>query len=497
MTVTSTRHTGARVVAAFALAAICGCAVGPDFHRPAAPTVERYTATPLPAATAAAPVADGESQRFAAGGTIPAQWWTLFRSKKLEELVAQALKANPTLAAAEGALRQAAELRRAQFGAFFPALDGTFSAERSKISGATFGQPDAPSSLFTLYNASLNLSYNLDPFGGNRRRLEAAQSQVDYQEFLLEGARLTLAGNIVTTAVQEGSLRGRIRALSAIIASQEEQLKLVELRQQLGAAALSEVLAQQAVLADTRAALPPLEKALAQTRHLLAVLAGRLPQDAGTFPEFELEDFVLPQALPVSLPSEVVRQRPDVRASESLLHTASAEVGVARADRFPALTITGSLGSQSSSAGSIFSSGTMVWNLGAGLTQPLFRGGELKAREAAARAAYDEAEAQYRNTILSAFREVADVLRALEVDARALKAQAEAEGAAAGSLVVAQEEYRYGATSYPTLLNAIQQQKRAELTLIEARAARLADSAALLQALGGGWWNRERERRTE
>jgi len=472
-----------------AVAILSGCAVGPDFREPAAPKATAFTPTPLPATTVASPGAGGEGQTFVAGAPIPAQWWTLFHCKKLEDLVNQALTASPTLAAAEGALRQAVELRRAQVGAFFPAVDGTLSAERSKISGATFGEPGV-SSLFTLYNASVSLSYNLDPFGANRRRLEAAESQLDYQAFLLEGARLTLASNIVTSVVQEGSLRGRIRALGAILAAQEEQLKLVQLRQELGGAALSDVLAQQALVADTRATLPPLEKALAQTRHQIAVLAGRLPSEAGSLPEFELDDLVLPRELPVSLPSELVRQRPDLRAAEAELHVASAEVGVARAARFPEVTITGSFGSQSASTSDLFSAGASVWSLGAGLTQPLFHGGQLKAQEAAARAAFEAADARYRDTVLSAFREVADVLRALEVDARTLQAQTESAAAASSSLDVARAQYRFGAANYLTVLNALQQQQKSALAVVEARAARYADSAALMQALGGGWWNR-------
>ncbi|HEY5512108.1 MAG TPA: efflux transporter outer membrane subunit, partial [Geomonas sp.] len=307
-------------LAAMVLAALAGCAVGPDFREPATPGTQKYTPAPLPSSTAVAPVPGGEAQRFVDGREIPFRWWTLFRCEALDRLIGQALADSPNLAAAQAALRVATENRRAEFGVLFPSLDANFSANRQKITGASFGQPDSPGSIFTLYNASVKVSYAFDLFGASRRALEASLAQLNYQRFQLEGAHLTLASNLMTTAVQEASLRARIRATGEIIAAEEEQVKLMERRFQLGGASLSEQLAQQAQLAQTRSTLPPLEKELAQARHQLAALAGKFPAAAAALPEFELADLRLPQDLPVSLPSELVRQRPDIRASEELLH---------------------------------------------------------------------------------------------------------------------------------------------------------------------------------
>jgi len=482
-----------RSLAVLVAVLLAGCAAGPDFRRPGPPAVASYTTGAIPAETAAAPVAGGAAQRFATGEKIPAQWWALFRSEPLDRLIRQALADSPTLAAAQATLRIAEENRRAQFGALLPAVDAGASATRQKISGASFGQQGIGLSPFTLYNASVSVSYALDLFGGTRRELEALQAEVDYQRFQLEGAWLALTANLVTTAVQEGALRAQIGATREIVAAEEQQLDLVERQFRLGGASRPDVLAQQAQLAQTRATLPPLEKQLAQARHRLAVLAGRFPGEAGGVPEFDLDRLELPRELPVSLPSSLVRQRPDIRAAEELLHAASARIGVATANLYPQLTLTGSVGTEATRFRDLFGTGTSVWSLGAGLLQPLFRGGELTARRRAAIAAYDQAGALYRETVLEAFLNVADVLRALDMDAQTLKAQADAEAAARAALDLAREQFRLGAASYLTLLNAERQHQQARIGLVQAQAVRFADSAALFQALGGGWWNREPE----
>ena len=480
-------------VAVALAAALAGCAAGPDFRPPEAPGGKGYTAEALPAGTPAAPGVAGARQCFIPGKEIPRQWWTLFRSEPLDRLIRQALQDSPTLAAAQATLRRAQENRQARLGALLPSVDAGFSADRQKFTGASFGQPDAPGGLFTLYNASVSVSYSLDLFGGTRRGLEALRAELDYQRYLLEGTQLTLTSNIVTVAVQEASLRARIRATREMIAAEREQLRLVERQFQLGGAARPDVLAQQAQLAQTVATLTPLEKELAQTRHQLAVFAGRLPGDAEHLPAFELVDLQLPIDLPVSLPSDLVRQRPDIRASEELLHQASALIGVATANLFPQLTISGDYGSQSTILSGLFSSGTSIWSIGASLLQPIFRGGQLTAERRAAIAAYDQAEAQYRETVLLGFQDVADVLRALELDAGTLKAQADAESAARASLDLTRKQFEFGAVNYLSLLTAQRQHQQARLSLVQAQAARLADTAALFQALGGGWWNRETE----
>ena len=475
-----------------AVLALPGCTVGPDFHRPEAPDTTTYGAEPLPPETAASPGAGGTVQRFVPGEDIPAQWWTLFHSGDLDRLIREALADSPTLAAAEAALRQAQENLTARKGVVvFPAVDAKASAAREKYSGAGFGEP-GKGVLLTLYNASVNVAYSLDFFGGGRRELEALRSQVDYERFQLEGAHLTLASNIVTAAVKEASLRAQIQSTREIVAAQEKQLDVVEKQFQLGGVSRPDVLAQRAQVAQTRATLPPLEKDLSQTRHLLAVFAGKLPGQA-VIPEFSLDALHLPPELPVSLPSSLVRQRPDIRASEELLHAASAQVGVATANLYPQITLTGSYGSEATKLDNLFGSGTSVWNLGVGLLQPLFRGGELTAKRRAAVAAYDQAAAQYRGTVLQAFQNVADVLRALEDDARTLKAQAEAEAAARDTLDLTEKQFNLGAVSYLSLLNAERLHRQARIALVRAEAARYADTAALFQALGGGWWNSQQD----
>ncbi len=473
--------------------AVGGCTVGPDFRTPEAPAVKSYTSVPLPPETVSAPGKGGASQQFVSETEIPAQWWELFHSKPLNRLIDQALQDSPTLAAAQATLRQAQENLRARTGIeYFPEVDGTVSGMRQQTSGAATGQPEIGSFIYSLYNATVNVSYTLDFFGGGRRELEGLQAQVDYQRFQLEGAYLALTANVATAAVKEAALRGEIAATKEVLALQEQQLEMVRRQFQLGAVARSEVLMQQTELAQTRATLPPLEKELAQIRHQLSIYVGRFPGDGG-LPEFRLEDLNLPQQLPVSLPSVLARQRPDIRAAEELLHAASAQVGMATADLYPQITLTGSFGSKASKVEDLFSSGTDVWGIGTGLTQPLFHGGELNAKKRAAIAAYEQAAAQYRETVLQSFRNVADVLRALELDAATLAARLVAESSAQETFRLTSEQYRLGAVNYLTLLNAERQYQQSRINRVQAEAARYADSAALFQALGGGWWNREAE----
>jgi NodT family efflux transporter outer membrane factor (OMF) lipoprotein len=471
--------------------ALAACAVGPNFRQPEAPKTNVYTAKALPEKTAAAPVAGGDAQRFVLGQDIPAQWWAVFHSDALDQLIRQALTDSPTLAAAQAALREAHENVRAEVGAaFFPAIDANSSAGRQKFSGAAFGQLSIKPIFFNLYNASVSISYALDIFGGARRELEALQSQVDYQRFQLEGVYITITSNVVTTAVKEASLREQIRATLDILSAQDKQLDVVERQFELGGVGLPDVLAQQAQLAQTRSTIPPLEKELEQTRNQLAVLVGKLPSEGGTLPRFELSGLQLPQDLPVSLPSALVRQRPDVRASEALLHAASAQVGVSTANLLPRITLTGSYGFESTNLSNLFTNSTNIWSMSAGLLQPVFHGGELIAKRNATVAAFDQAEAQYRETVLQAFQNVADVLHALDADACTLKAQAEVEAAARATLDLTQKQFELGAVSYLSLLNAERQYQQAKINLVQAQAARFADTAALFQALGGGWWNR-------
>ncbi len=461
-----------------------GCAVGPAFQPPEAPTVDGYTEFRLPAATSSTAVPAGAAQKFLPGQEIPEQWWTLFQCQPLDGLIRRALEESPTIAAAQARLREAEENLKGRTGAVnLPSVDASLSIKRSNISTAS-----GTSSPYTLHNASVDVSYDLDLFQGNHRQLEALQAQVDYQRLQLEAAYLSLSANIVTAAVQEASLHAQIQAIEEIILRQEKQLELTERQFELGSISQVDVLAQRAQLAQTRTSLPSLQKGLAQIRHLLAVYTGRFPQGSA-LPAFSLEQLTLPKELPVSLPSNLVRQRPDIRASEELLHAACAQVGVATANLYPQINLSASLGSSGLALGDMFLDS--AWSLGGNLLQPLFHGGELTAKRRAAIAAYEQAMANYRNTVLLAFGNVADSLKALEMDAQTLKAQAEAETAARDSLTLSQTQFQYGAVSYLTLLNAETQYQKARTNLIQAQAARFADTAALFQSLGGGWWNRD------
>jgi NodT family efflux transporter outer membrane factor (OMF) lipoprotein len=479
-------------LAAVVALALAGCAVGPDFKTPAAPQVadesHPYTPATVPAQTASAPGTGGAPQRLAMGRDIPALWWQLFRSEPLDQLIRSALTQSPTLASAQAALRQARETYEADAGRkLVPGVTGQVGATRERLPPAEGGIPGA--NVFTVYGASVNVSYTIDAFGATRRELEGLQATVDYQRYQVEAAYLSLTTNLVTTAIQEASLRAQLQATRDVVEAEAQSLALVQKQAQLGAVARSTVLAQQALLAQSRATLPGLEKSLAQTRHQLAVYAGRLPGDAG-LPEFGLESLQLPQDLPVTLPSALVRQRPDIRASEALLHEASAQVGVATANLYPQITLSGSAGSDALRIDKLFTGSSAAWSAGAGLLQPIFNGGALQANKRAAVAAFDTANAQYRQTVLNAFLNVANTLRALDRDAEALRAQAEAEALAGESLDLVTRQYRLGAVSYLSLLDAQRTYQQTRVALVQAQAARYADSAALFQALGGGWWNR-------
>ena len=468
---------------------LAACAVGPDYRAPAAPAASSYTEKAQPERTEAAAVRGGEAQRFEVGAEISADWWKLFGSPELDRLMRTALAGHPTLAAAQATLIQAQENLNAQYSVLYPSVDASLTARRQRTTGATFGNPSLPSNVFTLYNASVNVSYAIDTAGGARRELEALQAGIDFQRFQLEAAHLSLTANIATTVFREASLREQIRATREIVEAQERQLQLVEKQFALGAISRSDVLGQRTQLAQTRANLPPLEKALAQTRNQLAVLIGKFPGEAG-LPELDLAAFQLPQVLPVSLPSDLVRQRPDIRAAEAVLRQTNARIGVAQALMFPQLTLSGTYGSAATSTSKLFDPGTTLWNIGASLLQPIFHAGQLQARKRGAQAAYDQAFAQYRQTVLGAFQNVADVLLALEFDAVALKAQAEAEAAARENLEVTRMQLQFGAANYLALFNAQRQYEQARIGLAQAQAARYADTAALFQALGGGWWKR-------
>jgi len=478
-----------RCFAVVAVALVSSCAVGPDFAHPPAPEVSGYTPKPLPTQTAAADNAVGAAQHFTNGRDIPGDWWRLFGSRPLKSLVERALKNNPDLTAAQAALRVAQANTAAGQGAFFPSVDGSFSASRQKTGvGSTVGVAQE-SSTYNLFTSQVQVSYTPDVFGGIRRNVESLQAQADNQRFQLEATYLTLTANIVVAAVQEASLRGQIAVTYKLIKIATDLLHL--LRDQLSFGAISEVdiLAQEAALAQIEQTLPPLQRQLAQQRHLLSALTGALPSQEP--PEkFELEALRLPRNLPVSLPSQLVEQRPDVRAAEQEMHYTSALIGVAVANRLPNISLTASYGVNALSVDQLFAPGSNTWSLAGAALTPIFHGGTLFEREVAAREAFDQASAQYRSVVITAFKNVADYLTALQTDAVALQKAVAFESAAAKSLAITRRRLQIGDINYLELLNAQQTYQRALITLVLAQSNRFSDTAALFQALGGGWWNR-------
>jgi NodT family efflux transporter outer membrane factor (OMF) lipoprotein len=467
---------------------LAGCMVGPNFHEPAAPATPRYTEHPIPAATASSRGPGGKTQYLIEGEDIPAEWWELYHSPELNDLIIRGLHNNPNYHAAQEALCVAQQNWKAQIGTLFPTIDGQFFAQRQKIAGSSFGVPRILNRVFDLFNPQINVSYALDVFGGLRRAVEAAHAEFHYEMFEEQATYLTLTSNIVTTAIMQASLRTQIEATLDLIKTQTSQLQLVRKQFQLGAVSNIEVLAQETQLAQTQATLPALEKEFEQTRDALAVLVGSLPSES-FLPDFELNDLHLPTHLPLSLPSLLVRQRPDIRASEALLHQASAQIGVATANLFPNITLTGYYGSQSNSLDAIFASHNEVWSYGVQILQPIFHGGTLLARRRAAIAAYRQAYDQYHEVVLQGFQNVADVLHAIHTDALALQAQTVAESTARKNLNLVRKQYQLGGVNYLFILNAQLQYQQARISRIQAEAARYTDTAALFQALGGGWWN--------
>jgi len=479
----------ARWGALIAALSMAGCAVGPNFETPVvqgAASAPGYTPAPQPSQTASAPGTAGASQRFVDAQDLPAQWWTVFHSEPLDRLIRASLQHSPTVAAAQAALRQSQETLDATTGSLkYPAVGAQFNAERERYTSLS-GPGLATYNLFT---PGVNVSYAMDLFGGNRRTLEGLSASVDYQRFQVEATYLTLASNVVATAIREASLRAQLQATREVLGLQEQQLAVVQSQFSAGAVARASVLSQSTQVAQTRATLPGLEKSLAQTRHQLSVYAGQLPSEPGV-PQFELDALQLPEELPVTLPSALARQRPDIRASEALLHAASAQIGVAEANQYPQLNLTATLGVAALRTEDLFKTSLIVWSVAAGLTEPIFNGGALAAKKRAAQAAYEQAQAQYQSTVLVAFQNVADVLRAIDSDATALRTQAEALALARESLDLSTRQYQLGAVGQLALLDAQRQYQQTRISLVQAQAARYADTAALFQALGGGWWNR-------
>lgn len=474
-----------------------GCAVGPDFKPFPTPNVPSYTENVLPNTVGGGiPIPGGEMQEFVlVTDEIPGEWWELFHSPELNDLIIRGLYNNPNLQAAEAALRQAQSLLWAQIGGtLIPAFAASFIGNRQQIPDFSttlgLGEPifqEAPGP-FNTFTANVGVTYTLDVFGGLRRSVEYYGAQVDYQRYELLAAYLSLTTNIVTTAIAEASLREQIRATQDIVGMLEGQLDVTAKQFYLGGVAGTDVLTQQAQLEQTRALIPGLEKQLAQTRSALAILVGD-PPGATDLPQFDLDKLVLPTELPISIPSAWIKQRPDVAAAEALVHGACAQIGVATANMLPSFSITGNYGDEASSIPSLFGVGTSLWNIQGQVTQVLFNGGALWFKRKAAIQNYETLFAQYRQTVLTALKNVSDTLNALEQDARLVEVNALTTDVAWKNYGITQKQYDAGGVSYLSLLTAQQQYTQAYLALIQAKANRYADTAALFQAMGGGWWN--------
>ena len=475
-----------------ALSLVTGCAVGPSFKKPAAPPTSDYTTTPVSATTSTSNAGSGEAQHFIRKIDIPGEWWALFHSQPLNDLIERSLKANPDIKAAQAALTVARENTLAQKGAFYPSISGSFLASRHKTSQELSPATASGALYYGLYTPQVTVSYVPDVFGLNRRTVESLQAQSEQARFALAASYITLSSNIVAAAIQEAASRAQIEATRELIAINSNLVQV--LRNQLAkhAATRADLAAQESQLAQINATLPPLLKQLAQQRDLLAALSGGFPsQDLAE--KFELLNLQLPQELPLSLPSQLVEQRPDVRQAEENMHSASAQIGVAVANRLPNFNLTGDAGTMALTARKVFSGGAGFWDLGASVTQPIIQGGTLLHRERAARAAYVQAAEQYRSAVLTACRNVADVLNALQHDAEALKAGAAAADAARVTLNLTRRQLEIGQGGEArqlALLNAEQTYQQAMINLTQAQANRYTDTAALFQALGGGWWNR-------
>lgn len=486
-------HKSSSIVGALALAMplwlATGCKVGPNFKPPAAPQVTGYTPSPVTTTSATPNVAGGEAQKFIPGQDISGDWWTVFHSHALDNLIERALKANPDIKAGQAALLVARENVLAQRGSYFPSLSAGFQANHSKTANTVSSATANGALTYSLYTPQVTVSFVPDVFGLNRRTIESLAAQEQQARYALAATHITLSSNVAAAAIQEASLRAQIDATHELVTINTDALKILREQFSKGYVSTLDVAAQESQLAQVQATVPALLKQLAQQRDLIAALSGGFP-DKDLPERFELSSFQLPQELPVSLPSQFVEQRPDVRQAEANLHSASALIGVARANRLPSFLLTGDVGSMSLIFSQIFSSGQGFWDLTGGVTQTIFDAGTLRHKELAARDAYVQASEQYRSTVITAFQNVADTLNALQQDADGLASAAKARDAAKVELDVSQKQYQAGYTNYLTLLTAEQAYQQAVINMVQAQTNRYADTVALFQALGGGWWHR-------
>ncbi len=463
---------------------LSGCAVGPDFVRPEAPKGTRYTHDGDPKEIA---TVDGLPQHFENGAGPAANWWHSFNSTQLNAAVSAGLADNPGLQAAEASLRQSQENLRAGSGIFYPQISASFAEVRERNSPSTIGS-SLPASIFNLTTLSSSVSYALDIFGGQRRAVEGLAAQVDRQRALTLGTYMMLTGNIVNTTIAIAAYHAQLDESLQMIALEKDQISIAEKQYQAGITTYGALLALRLQLKALEATLPPLSQKLSKAEHLLATLEGKTPAEFQP-PALLLKDISLPRQLPLSLPSELVRQRPDILAAEAQLHAASAGIGVATAALFPSITLNASYGQASQTTGNLLNSTSNLWSLGGNVTAPLFKGGTLRAQRRAAIDAYQQSFASYKQTVLAAFAEVASILRALEHDAELLQTEAAAVNDARIAMNLLKANYQAGTANYLQVMVTDIQYSRAKISYLQAEAQQLQDTTALFIAMGGKWTN--------
>lgn len=478
------------LLAASAVLAFAGCAVGPDFHPPAKPTQTGYLPAGADVATTdAAPGALGAAQRLTPGADIAGDWWALFRSPALDALVRRALAHNPQLPAAQAALRAAHENTAAQIGSYYPQVGAGLTVSRNLTPLASLSPVGATNNpYYSLTTASVSVSFLPDVFGLNQRTVEGLAATADTQRWQVEATYLTLTSNVVAAAFTEASLAAQIEETEEIVGIGQKLTSILRQEFALGQIAQADVRTQEAALALAQQSLGPLQKQRAQARDQLAALVGATPDQS--LPSFALTDFTLPTELPLSLPADLVAQRPDLQAALANLHAASAQIGVAIAQRLPQFPLSAQGGREPNNIADLFEPHTAFWSLIGSATLPIFQGGTLLHRQRAAQAGFDQAAAQYDQAVLAALQNVADTLAALHIDATTLGSAQAAQSAAEDSLRIARGQLALGSVSTLVLLNAQDAALTARLATVQAQAARLSDTAALFQALGGGWWHR-------
>jgi len=484
-------HLARLLIAVSLLGILAACAVGPDFKQPEAPKVSSLTEKPIPPKLATTPdVPGGSEQTLVESKDIPAKWWELFKSPELDVLIRKALEQNPNLGAADAALRAAQENVSAQIGGqYFPQIGGNASLTRQELPYAVYGLPHGDP-VYNLYNTTVNISYVPDFFGLARRTVENARAQAEISQYQLESAYLNLTSNLVTSAVREAQLRAQYQATKEILEAQTYFANIIKQQLEIGSVSKVDLTSQLALVASSQAELLVYEKNVAFARNQLAALTGEFPGSA-VIKGFNLSDLHLPDQLPLSLPSSLVRQRPDILTAESVMKSTNALVGVATANLLPQITLSGAEGSAALTTGALFGPTAALWSIAGGLFQPLFQGGQLLAQRRGAMANYEQAVFQYQAAVITAFQQVADALQALDADAKALTAATDTERYAKETLNLVQDQYRFGTASYLQVLYYQTQYQNAKIRSLQAQALRFSDTAALFTALGGGWWNRE------